>query len=83
MSSKHVDTPPRTAPEADDPDMLFREDRAADLLDVENRTLQAWRRKGTGPRYVRISARCVRYSRRELMRWIQERQRSATTEPAA
>lgn len=82
MSSKHIDSSSRTTLEPDEPDLLFREDRAADLLDVENRTLQAWRRKGTGPRYVRISARCIRYSRRELLRWIQERQRSSTAEPA-
>lgn len=56
-----------------DPDSLLREDAAAKLIDFTPRALQEWRRRGCGPRYVRVSARAVRYRRRDLLAWIEER----------
>jgi predicted DNA-binding transcriptional regulator AlpA len=72
---------PTTAPRTDS-EVLLTEGRAAALLSVTRRTLQAWRMRGTGPRYVRISSRCVRYSYNELVTWIESRSRSSTAEPA-
>jgi predicted DNA-binding transcriptional regulator AlpA len=56
-----------------DPDSLLREGNAAELLDVKPSTLGAWRSRGTGPEFVRLSARCVRYRRGDLVRWIRAR----------
>lgn len=34
---------------------------AARVLGIDERTLEGWRRKGTGPEYIRYSHKCVRY----------------------
>jgi hypothetical protein len=49
-----------------DPDAALSENQAADFLGASVRTLQAWRVRGGGPRYLKIG-RSVRYQRRELM----------------
>ena len=49
-----------------DPDYwpsLINEDEAADFLGLTNRTMQAMRQRGDGPRFIRISSRCIRYTR--------------------
>ncbi len=77
-----------TNPEADatdsvipgDLDVLLRQEDAARILDLTPRALEAWRHKGGGPRYIRISARCVRYRRADLQAWIAERERHSTSE---
>lgn len=61
-------------------DLLVDETRAAELLSVNPRTLQQWRLRGTGPRFVRISSRCVRYRFHDLFVWAEERLRSSTSE---
>ena len=53
-----------------DPDALLVEVRAAELLGVSTRTLQAWRSQGCGPPFVRVG-RAIRYRRRDLLSWIQ------------
>jgi len=63
-----------------DADLLINETRAAELLNVNPRTLQQWRLRGTGPKFVRISSRCVRYRYRDLMRWAEDLLRSSTSE---
>lgn len=37
--------------------------------------------EGGGPRYVRVSARAIRYRRRDLDQWIADRLRLTTREP--
>ena len=64
----------------DDLDALVRQEEAARLLDLTPRALEAWRHKGGGPRYIRISARCVRYRRADLQAWIAERERYSTSQ---
>lgn len=54
---------------------------AADALGLSERTLQDWRLRGRGPRYVRMSARAVRYRPRELARWILEHEVVSTSDP--
>lgn len=44
---------------------------AAELLGVGVRALEAWRYRGTGPRYVGISGRAVRYRQSDLIEWIE------------
>ena len=63
-----------------DPDVFLNESRAAELISVNPRTLQQWRLRGTGPKFVRISSRCVRYRYRDLMAWAEDRLRSSTSE---
>jgi hypothetical protein len=65
------------APEAD---LFVNEARAAALLSVNPRTLQQWRLRGTGPTFVRISSRCVRYRYRDLYSWAEARMRASTSE---
>ena len=58
---------------------LINEKAAAVFLNLQPRTLQAYRQRGGGPRYVAISARCVRYRRTDLRSWADGRLRTTTT----
>lgn len=60
---------------------LLTETDAAELLQLTPRALQAWRYQGRGPRFVKISARAVRYRREDLEQWIRHRLRSSTSDP--
>jgi hypothetical protein len=46
---------------------------AARVLHVKPRTLESWRQRRTGPRFIRYSQRCVRYRPRDLQAWIDAR----------
>ncbi|AMN39046.1 helix-turn-helix transcriptional regulator [Rhodoplanes sp. Z2-YC6860] len=48
---------------------LLNEVRAAAILGLSIRTLQAWRAHRTGPRFVR-AGRAIRYRRSDLSSWI-------------
>ena len=50
-------------------DCLLTEVEAARVLSLSSRTLQAWRCRGFGPRFVRLG-RAVRYTRQELKDWV-------------
>ena len=63
------------------PDVLLCEQQAAAMLGYTPRALQQWRRTGTGPRFVRVSARSIRYRRKDLLEWIEERVRTSTSDP--
>ncbi len=63
-----------------DPERLLAEQEAADFIGVTRRALQQWRLTGTGPVYVKISARCVRYRRADLIKWAEERLTTSTSE---
>lgn len=52
---------------------LLDEKAAANFLGLVPRTMQSWRQKGIGPAYVKISARCLRYSLSDLQAWIDTR----------
>jgi predicted DNA-binding transcriptional regulator AlpA len=83
MVAMHSTVPPPpsepTTPTGD-LEALRPEREAADFLGVTTRALQKWRMRGTGPRFVRISGRCVRYRRRDLIAWAEERVKSSTAE---
>jgi excisionase family DNA binding protein len=53
-----------------DPDALLTEQQTAQLLNISVRTLQAWRIKLAGPRFVR-AGRAIRYRRSDLTAWIE------------
>jgi len=63
-----------------DVDALTTERQAANFLGVTARALQKWRTTGKGPLFVRISGRCVRYRRRDLLAWTEARLKSSTAE---
>ncbi len=52
-----------------DGDALLNEEQAAAFIGVTRRAMQAWRISGKGPKYVRISARCIRYQKPSLIEW--------------
>ncbi len=60
---------------------LLPETETADFLDVTPRSLQSWRQRGCGPPFVRISARCVKYTRFRCKIWYDERMRVSTSDP--
>ena len=60
---------------------LIGQKEAAKFLDLKPRTLEVWRHLGDGPPFVRVSARCVRYRRQDLERWVAERVRTSTSDP--
>jgi predicted DNA-binding transcriptional regulator AlpA len=53
---------------------------AARLLGYSPRALENWRYRGGGPRFVRVSAKSVRYRRADLDTWIEERLRVSTSD---
>ena len=63
------------------PAALLTENDAAAYLKLTARALQAWRYRGDGPQYVRISARAIRYRPEDLESWIEERLRTSTSDP--
>ncbi len=54
---------------------------SANYLGVEESTLQAWRSRGGGPRFVKINGRICRYRLEDLDAWIAERLRVSTSDP--
>lgn len=55
--------------------------QAADYLGVKRTTLEAWRCRGGGPKFVKLG-RLVKYRRSDLDEFIEARVRSNTSEPA-
>ncbi len=58
--------------------ILLTEEEAAELIGYTPRFLQARRLRGDGPRYVKVSARSIRYRPQDLEAWAAERLRSST-----
>lgn len=68
---------------ARDPDYLDRfinENEAAAFTGYTIRALQGWRVKGGGPQFIKISARSVRYRRRDLIEWAESHLKASTSE---
>jgi len=59
---------------------LLSENQAAEVLQVTPRALQAWRTRGGGPPYLRISHRCVRYKPEDLEQWLEDRRYESTAQ---
>ena len=60
---------------------LINEKAMAEFMDLTDRTLQKWRRTGEGPRFVRISSRCVKYRRIDGREYSESRLRVSTADP--
>ena len=77
-----LDGAPRGPPEAFDYwQALIDEKVAAAFLGLTKRTMQAYRHRGGGCRYIRISSRCLRYRRIDLRLWAEARMRTSTADP--
>lgn len=61
-------------------DRLINEKEAAAFLGYTVRALQNWRLRGGGPKFIKVSARSIRYRRRDLYTWIEERTVSSTSD---
>jgi predicted DNA-binding transcriptional regulator AlpA len=61
-------------------DRLIDEKLAAEFLGYSVRALQNWRFQGRGPKFVKVSKRSVRYRRRDLIAWADQRTVSSTAE---
>lgn len=59
---------------------VLTERQAAEYLQLSPRTLQAWRLRGGGPAFVRISKRCVRYRLVDIQAWAEERLARSTSD---
>jgi len=54
------------------PEPLLTEIQAAELLNLSTRTLQSWRIKGGGPRFLKLG-RAIRYRVADLNEWLEAR----------
>ncbi len=63
-----------------DPLALLTETQAAEFLNFTPRALQAWRLRGGGPNFVRVSSRAVRYRKSDLIEWSEYRLKNSTSE---
>jgi len=59
----------------------YNEAQTARLLGLSRKTLQKFRLTGEGPRYIRVSARCVRYRIADIRVWQESKLVSSTSEP--
>lgn len=64
-------------------DRLINEIEAADFLGFTVRALQNWRVRGGGPCFVKVSGRSIRYRRRDLIAWADDRLQTNTSQTAA
>ncbi len=77
-----MDGSPRGPPDASDYwQALIDEKAAAAFLGLTDRTMQAYRQKGGGCKFIRLSSRCLRYRRIDLKAWADARIRTSTSDP--
>jgi predicted DNA-binding transcriptional regulator AlpA len=73
MTSSALQSPSRTNAQ------LLNEVEAGQFLSLSHRTLQNWRVKGGGPKYLKIGAKSVRYRITDLQSWLDNATRSHTS----
>ena len=52
---------------------LLTSEQAAEMLQVSLRTLEAWRRDGSGPPHLRLGNKTIRYFTEDLCLWLNSR----------
>lgn len=67
-------------PQVDTKPELLTETEAGKRLGFSIRSLQKWRCYGGGPRFIRVSARAIRYRPADLEQWIKDRAKTSTSE---
>ncbi|MCW9059723.1 MAG: helix-turn-helix domain-containing protein [Gammaproteobacteria bacterium] len=63
------------------PDLITNEE-AADLLGIKPNTLEIWRTKGKGPKFVKMGEHKqapIRYMRPEIFDWLERQSFSSTS----
>lgn len=60
---------------------LIDEQPAAEFLDWSKRTIQGKRQTGDGPKFIRLSARCVKYRRIDLRAYAEAHLVISTSDP--
>ena len=63
-----------------DPAVVYTTEQAANALNTQPRTLKVWRLKGTGPAFIRLGGRMVRYKGDQLLKFIEQRTFRSTSE---
>ena len=58
------------------------ENDLAEKLHNSRRTLQGWRLRGVGPRWIKVES-SVRYSPEDVQDWIEAQRRSSTSDPGS
>ena len=78
-ASRAVQTATVASPLAElHPDQLICAMTAARFLGVATRTLERWRSRGFGPRFVKIGDGLIRYRVRALVEWAAAREQTST-----
>lgn len=75
-----MDSVPTPTQDKDHLDRLIGEIEAASFIGYTVRALQNWRVRGGGPRFVKVSARSIRYRRRDLIAWAEALLVSSTSD---
>lgn len=52
-------------------DELLTQREVAEMLKVAVRTLERWRQDGSGPPFVRVGPRAIRYRRTAVEQWLE------------
>ena len=69
----------QTSSAAVDPEQKYDQSGAATYLGANPRTLEGWRVRGGGPRFIKVGRRVV-YRRRDLDEWLAARERASTSD---
>ena len=59
------------------PDKLYTTKQMAHWFETSEQWLELERYKGTGPPFVRLGPRCIRYRQSDVLAWLNERASSA------
>ena len=62
---------------------LIDEKEAGEFLKLSIRTMQSKRVYGGGPRFIRLSSRCIRYRRIDLREWADGHSLRSTSDPGS
>ncbi|NCC61329.1 MAG: DNA-binding protein [Verrucomicrobiae bacterium] len=62
---------------------MLTPEQTSRMLCISPRTLENWRYRGMGPKYLQISKRCIRYRLSDIEEWQQSILRKSTSDNAA
>jgi len=74
MKGKHYPQDIEDATRTKGEQPLYTPEDLADRLKVTQNALSIWRHNGTGPKFIRISRRAIRYSGDAVQDWLTEKE---------